>query len=289
MISEIKAAMDTESRGEPFFVEGPNYLWVHGAWQKRLAPLIEARKPVFDATIVDPPFGRRTHDGFRTTASLARKGIGEYSHWTPGHVHEFVRALSPLTRGWIVALTSHDLIPSWEDAFDNEGRLGFAPIPVLEERTPHAAPCAVLPVVIRGMGVRIQGDGPSNWTVWLVAARPRNKSFASWCKLNKPPEPYYLIGNNESAKNGRGKPQSLMRAIVRDYSLRGDIVADVTAGLGSTGCAALALGRKFVGVEVDSATWRSGAKALAIEASNAAAALPMPNGTQQSLWGDEHD
>ena len=47
------------------------------------------------------------------------------------------------------------------------------------------------------------------------------------------------------------KPAGLMRALVRDYSLRGDVVIDPFAGSGSTLLAARVEGRHSVGSELD--------------------------------------
>jgi site-specific DNA-methyltransferase (adenine-specific) len=48
-----------------------------------------------------------------------------------------------------------------------------------------------------------------------------------------------------------GKPVSLMRAIVRDYSRPGELVCDPCAGAGTTGVAAIHEGRRFAGWEID--------------------------------------
>src|SRR5262249_16881429 len=45
---------------------------------------------------------------------------------------------------------------------------------------------------------------------------------------------------------------ALMREIVQDFTKPGDLVCDPFMGLGTTGVAAVALGRRFVGVELNS-------------------------------------
>lgn len=216
-----------------------------GEWQSA-----KWQRDSYDLLANDAPYGARTHEGYRSGSDASDdSGIDDYSFWTPDHVFEFVRHWSPRVDGWMVCQTSHDLIPAWERAFAEEGRLGFVPIPLLE--TPHSAPCAVVPAVITGSGVRLQGDGPSNWTIQLVVARPRKLRFARWCKEHRTPEPFYLGPVVRGSKKGRGKPDWLMRAIVRDYSLPGGVVVDPTMGWGATGCAAVAMGRSFEGSEVD--------------------------------------
>lgn len=51
------------------------------------------------------------------------------------------------------------------------------------------------------------------------------------------------------------KPVDLMRDLVRTYSNPGDTVLDFTMGSGSTGVAAIAEGRKFIGIERDDSYW----------------------------------
>jgi hypothetical protein len=213
-----------------------------GRWQDVL-PDVEPDLLCFDA-----PFSKRTHDGFRSgSSSDDEKGIDEYAHWTPEHVHEHVSSWAPRTKGWTTAITDHVLVPSFEAAFAAVGLLSFAPIPI----------------VLTGMGFRKTGDGPANWTLQLIVARPRRKEFLSWNKRHGKPEEFYLGPASRKSKDGRGKPDWLMRAIVRDYSFKGDLVVDTHAGWAATGCAAIAIGRRFVGAEVDSKVAQKGRKLLA--------------------------
>lgn len=214
-----------------------------------------------DAVVTDPPFGARTHAAWRAsdresgpdhaagkkTARSARSDIAaklkrtpiEYASWTPEDVAAFVAHWGPRTRGWMVALTSHDLAPAWSDAFEAIGRYAFAPIPC----------------VTWGGSIRLAGDGPSGWTVWAMVARPRVAPYAKWGTL---PGAYISRGGQNvwrehGGGGGRGKPIDLMRALVRDYSRPGDLICDPCAGYGTTGRAALSMGRRFVGAECDAA------------------------------------
>ncbi|MEH2508653.1 DNA modification methylase [Nitrobacteraceae bacterium AZCC 1564] len=47
------------------------------------------------------------------------------------------------------------------------------------------------------------------------------------------------------------KPVALMEYLIRTYSNRGDLVLDNCMGSGTTGVAALSLGRRFIGIEKD--------------------------------------
>lgn len=215
-----------------------------GRWQDVLAD-VEC-----DALIVDPPFGARTHaawrEGPRANGSPGKdRTLITYAEWTPDDVATFVAHWSLRARGWFVAMTSHDLAPAWTDAFEVAGRYAFAPLP-----------CVTL-----GGSVRLCGDGPSSWTVWAMVARPR-KAFARWGTL--PGAYVHSVSPGERAEGGggRGKPLDLMRALVKDYSRPGDLIVDPCSGYGTTGLAALSMGRRFVGAECDAAAHAEAMKRL---------------------------
>lgn len=208
---------------------------------------------VADAVICDPPYGARTHGssrmhdprygGHRADGSTA-DGLGpEYTAWTTDDVHEFVREWSGFCRGWMVALTSHDLIQAWQAAHDEAGRYCFAPVPC----------------VMRGMSVRLCGDGPSSWTVYAVVARPATREYSTWGTLDGA----YVGPRGPESGGGRGKPDWLMQALVRDYSRPGDLVVDPFCGWGSTLSAARALGRRSIGIDVDAAALDEARRRLA--------------------------
>jgi hypothetical protein len=218
----------------------------HGDWRTALADV------TCDAWICDPPYGARTHDSTPTrNDTYERAGAGydpgglvpSYAALSPADVAELVASWSPRTRGWMVPLTSHDLIPAWEDAFAAAGRLSFAPIPC----------------VMRGMSCRMLGDGPSSWAVYAVPARPRTKAFMQWGTLDGA----YSGPPGREAAGGRGKPMWLMNAIVRDYSRPGDLVCDPFAGWGTTLAAAIANGRHAIGAEVDADAYTEALRRLA--------------------------
>jgi hypothetical protein len=193
---------------------------------------------MWDALIFDPPYGAKTHDSDpqRTDTMRDPGKVGDgirpmYEKWTPADVAECVQFTAPRTRGWMVALTSHDLIPAWQNNYERAGRYAFAPVAC----------------VINGMSIRLAGDGPSSWTIYAMVSRPKTREMATWGTL-----PGAYVGNRSSdSGGGRGKPQWLMSALVRDYTRPNDLVVDPCAGWGATLQAALALGRRAVGCDID--------------------------------------
>ena len=210
-----------------------------GRWQDVLAD-VEC-----DAIITDPPYGARTHSGQRH-GRFDRSGESDggrviavrglpYEGWTHDDVGEFVESWEPRCRGWFVAHTSHDLCPVWEKALSGRGRYVFAPIACVQP----------------AMNVRLAGDGPANWAVWMMVSRPR--TMKAWGAL---PGAYVTP---PGYRNGQaipgGKPIALMRAIVSDYTRPGDLVCDPCAGGATTLIAASGLGRRAVGAEMDPETY----------------------------------
>ena len=125
------------------------------------------------------------------------------------------------------------LCETYRATAEGHGRCGFHPIPC----------------VIPGMTVRLGGDGPSSWAVYLNVSRPRSKEWASWGTL---PGAYRTTRKGE--QHIGGKPLDLMLAIVRDYTRPGDLGCDPCAGWGTTAIACESLGRRFVGAEIDPET-----------------------------------
>ena len=196
-----------------------------------------------DAVICDPPYGEATHAA-NTERSLkaaddsARRAIA-YAHWTPAQARSFVKHWVPRCRGWFVVMTSHDLVSAYTEALERAGRYVFAP----------------LPYVAVGSRVRLSGDGPSSWTDWIVVARPKTTDFARWGTL---PGAYIVPpGHTERGEKdlAGGKPLWLMRALVRDYTRRGDLVCDPCAGAATTLIAAAIEDRKTIGAECDKSTY----------------------------------
>lgn len=243
---------------------------------------------VADALIVDAPYSERTHAGHADgtlsanhvaswAASRAAKGrndaktrsapsiraraqrLGQerrgidYAHWSADDVGAFLDAWSDRC-GWLVSLTDHVLAVEWESACDERGRYTFAPIACVES----------------GSRIRLSGDGPPQWSTWLVAAaqvsRPASRDFldewhAKRWEAGLAPRGAY-VGSPERKNVTGGKPLWLMRAVVGDYSRPGDLVVDPCMGAGTTLVAAVELGRRAIGCEPDAGRYEIAAKRL---------------------------
>ena len=196
-----------------------------GDWREVL------RDVTCDAIICDPPYGERTHSSkAKRSDGCSKAGTAPtYAPFTPDLVSEFVSSWSQRCRGWMACITDHSLIDAYQSAYEANDRYSFAPVPI----------------VIKGMSVRLAGDGPSSWGLYLMVGRPIGAPLSGAL-----PGAYTGNRTTESGE-GRGKPQWLMRAIVRDYSRRGDTIIDPFAGWGATITAAIGLRRVALGAELD--------------------------------------
>ena len=224
-----------------------------------LAARLTAAGQRVDSCIFDAPYSAAVHvghdGGTRYDGSAVERGDDAYGHrqktrgidyapWSSDDVEAFVDAWSPLVRGWWVSITDHALAMTWQAEFRNAGLYAFAPLPMVEI----------------GSRVRLVGDGPSSWTCWVVAARPRDGEWlTTWregrrsrgepCSL---PGWYQYSGHGDREMMG-GKRTDAMRDVVRDYSDPGGLVADPTCGSGTTLVAAKMSGRRWIGGDCDAA------------------------------------
>lgn len=243
-----------------------------GRWQDALADVGEV-----DTLISDTPYGERTHTGHNDGAEAERTCTGAerrditYGHFTPEDVGAFVQAWAPRVRGWFAVMSCHTLQPAWERALEATGRYVFSPLACL----------------ITGSRVRLAGDGPAQWSVWLTVARPRCAPFSKWGAL---PGGYTGSTGARSDNHIGGKPLWLMRALVRDYSRPGDLIVDPCAGGATTLLAARMEGRRAIGAELDPSTYALARKRLAkpyttnLFTDELRARAANDNAEQQDMW-----
>jgi DNA methylase len=232
-----------------------------------LAAALREAGVMVDALIVDAPYSERTHAGHddgvesvdlykgrpsKRTPQQGRRKI-DYVAWTADDVARFVSEWHALVTGWIGSLTDHVLAPVWATAMEEAHRYAFSPLACVET----------------GSRFRATGDGPPQWSTWLVVSRPRSREWMRWATIKAReargarPLPGAYVGPSERKAVTGGKPPSLMRAIVGDYSAPGDLVCDPCAGAGTTLVAAVGLGRRAIGCEPDAGRFETACTRLA--------------------------
>ncbi len=219
----------------------------HARWE-------DVELPEVDAVIGDWPYSAKTHDGHRAgvdTATKCKRDAAwaarggkrqkiEYEPMTADGIAVAVTRLTKVNRGWFVAFSDSVLCSLWEASFVANLLTPFAPVPC----------------IIRGMTVRMNGDGPSSWAVYANVARP--KSLYRWGTLDGG----YSGPQSSVTKLPGEKPLWLMKKIVCDYSREDDLILDPCCGSGTTLRAAKDLGRRAIGIEMDEATCEIAAKRL---------------------------
>jgi len=238
-----------------------------------------------DAVIVDAPYSARTHEGHnkiersfaptiakrrevRRYARRAGRRYIDYEPWTDWDVECFVSEWSPHC-GWLVSVTDAMLVNSWGFAAEDNGRVSFAPLPLVEI----------------GSRVRLTGDGPSSWTSLVAVSRKSCDPWAKWGALRGAyvvPRESRLSGSDPLKHIMGGKPLHAMLQFVEDYSRRSETVIDPCCGAGTTLVAAKMLGRYSIGIEKDPATAAIAARNL--QATATQNALPWRElGIEQGL------
>lgn len=205
--------------------------------------------PMVDHVITDPPYSERTHKGHDASAAghlgFGKDGADRQSLGYQALSTHDVSVLSDLfylkCDGWIVWMTDHHLAPSIQASLEAAGRYVFAPLPFY-------AP---------GSRVRLSGDGPSSWTIWIVVARTAKQ--ARWGTL---PGGYVAEEGWRDRIHMGGKPLKLMTSLIGDYSREGDTILDPFMGSGTTLEAAKLMGRKAIGIELNEAHCETAANRL---------------------------
>ena len=102
-----------------------------------------------------------------------------------------------------------------------------------------------------------------------IAITEQSKSFGESSKtynLKNPTTAGSLLFSNREAPRGlhpTQKPVALMEYLIKTYSNIDETVLDFTAGSFTTGVAAVNLGRKFIGVEMDQGYFEIGVNRVA--------------------------
>jgi site-specific DNA-methyltransferase (adenine-specific) len=192
-----------------------------------------------DHVICDPPYEKHTHKAKQNTRRIRSDGraVSPALNFASieGVREEITAPLVNLCNGWFIAFCTPEGVAPWRDSIEATGaRYKRACIWV----KPDSAP-------------QFNGQGPAMGAECFVTA---------WC------------GSGVSAWNGGGgrnvfthltnssdrhgehpteKPLSLMMEIVNKFTNPGDLILDPYMGSGSTGVAAVRLGRSFIGIEQD--------------------------------------
>ena len=180
--------------------------------------------PKVDAVITDPPYGERTHEGARTDSGETK--LVEFDSLDDATFQRMCRMAVEVANRWVI------MTCEWRHAAKAED----AGLPVIR-----------VGVWIKPNGMpQMTGDRPATgWEAVLIMHREGKKRW------NGGGNPAVWIFNKENGEHPTTKPQPLLRKWLQQFTDSGETVLDPFCGSGSTGVAALQMGRKFIGIEIE--------------------------------------
>jgi site-specific DNA-methyltransferase (adenine-specific) len=189
-----------------------------------------------DVLIADPPYSEHVHAG------QPRKKPLEFAPLAPDTRRLMAGAFARVTRRWVLVFCDAEGLDGWRRDLTAAGlqwiRTGFW------ERD--------------GGAPQLSGDRPAVGAECIAIAH--RKGRMRWNGGGRPALWRHAVVQGEPVRHPAQKPLGLMRDLVRDFSNPGELVCDPTCGAGTTGVAALDLGRRFLGFEVR-ADWAEVARA----------------------------
>lgn len=230
-----------------------------------------------DVSIHDPPYSEHVHSKSRrgisqdnrAVAKDARRRIREGGGWLPGDIserrelgfesiteEEMARAaiqFERVTRRWVLVFCDDESTHLWRFYLELAG-------------LDYIRTCFWHKV---GGAPQFTGDRPAVACEAIVCVhRPGRKRWNGGGKQGIYSVPT-AIDRDRSGLDLRlhttQKPVALMEELVRDFTDPGELILDAYAGSGTTGIAALRLGRRFVGFERDVEMHATATKRLAGE------------------------
>jgi site-specific DNA-methyltransferase (adenine-specific) len=199
-----------------------------------------------DAVVTDPPYSKTTHDGARGRGATTggKHVLVDFAPFSDADFLASMGALVEISNRWVVL--------------------------TCDPRHAVAAEAAGLPVVRMGCWTKadpapqFSGDRPATgWEMVLILHREGRKH---WNGGGKPATWHTKIVKNDGVHPSQ-KPLDLVCEFVSLFSDRDETVLDPFMGSGTTGVAAVKLGRKFIGIEIEPKYFDIACRRIANEAS----------------------
>ncbi len=206
-----------------------------------------------DLILTDPPYNLSPYSTGNIKLSWRKDINNDVADWDKkifrpkDWVKEFKRVLKPT--GNIFAFTSYNLLGQWHEAFDSE--FDTFQFVVWHKTNP-------VPKVLKA------GFLNSCELIVCMWNKGHTWNFSNQKEMHNFIESPICMGK-ERVKNPyhpTQKPVRILKHIIRIASKPSDVVFDPFMGVGSTGVAALKLGRRFIGIEVDEGYFKAAEKRL---------------------------
>ena len=196
-----------------------------------------------DHVITDPPYSEHVHGkqwiGAALTAaggkrmSTAHSGLG-FDALTPEVLDSVLRHAARLSRRWSLLFSD---LESVSRIGEIGGSIGLEHVRICIWDKVDSAP-------------QFTGDRPANGAEAIeVLSQPGKKRWNAGGARNV--YRFAVNGDRGPKPHPSTKPEALMERLIRDFTDPGDLILDPFAGSGTTGVAAIRLGRRFIGWERD--------------------------------------
>lgn len=226
--------------------------------------------------ISDPPYEAEAHTLQRRVKDAVGRAVEtplDFEPLTEAERCAMGSGLSRVVARWSLVFCQVEAVHRWRQSMEDGGRHRYVRTCLFVKEDPQPQLTGDRP----GMGwesiVVTHGKGRTRWN-----AGGRCGVFRS------------LAGKSVDRRDGRGvhmaqKPTELMLELVRCFTDPGEVVLDITAGSGTTGVAAIRLGRRAILVEREERHARTAAERLAAEESGIS--LAAARSGQMALLGGE--
>ena len=230
----------------------------NGAWELRLGDCLSPETGMctlpdksVDHCITDPPYEAEAHTLQRRTKStfVGSATSGESTGMLPKEkpldfppITDLERSIASnqivrLARRWMLVFCQAEAVGNWRFALTMNGA-GWRRACIWLK--PDGQP-------------QLTGDRPGMGYESIACAHSNGRS--RWNGGGKHGVYTFMKQQPEHSHNGTlhptQKPDALMIALIRDFTDPGDLILDPFAGSGTTGVAAIRLGRRFIGWEKD--------------------------------------
>jgi len=201
-----------------------------------------------DHLIMDPPYDEEAHKQYRPRRNK-RGGAGDRQQLDFASLDETMRrktcaAAKRMVQGWLIAFCQTEQVSFWRDDIESEGLKYKSPMVWVK---PDATP-------------KMNGQGPAIGYESMVTAWC-GSGYAKWNAGGKRGVYTHLTNSatrgdynvrdakDQPVKHATEKPLLLMRELITDFTEHGQLILDPFAGSGTTGVAAVQLGRRCILIE----------------------------------------
>ena len=192
----------------------------------------------FDHVITDPPYEKEAHKTGRRTQASVKRGVDadlDFDAITEEIRSEVARLCCSLSDGWCLFFCQAEAAGAWRDAIEAAGgKYKRTMIWVKPDSTPQLNGQMPAPGY-ESMPLAWCGAGHSRWN-----AGGKRGVYT-----------HLTNGQDRHGVHKTEKPVALMRELLADFTSPGQLIADPFCGSGTTGVAAVKLGRRFIGIEKD--------------------------------------